>query len=151
MQELGILGRPAKRRIRTTNSQHAYSRFPNLVGDMEVTRPDQIWVADITYVRLLDEFIYLAIVMDVFTRRIRGWAISCSLDQSLTLAALALALQIGRPEIHHSDQGVQYAASAYVERLQAAGVQISMAEVGAVWQNGYVERLMRTIKEEEVP
>jgi len=89
--------------------------------------------------------------MDVFIRAIRGWQLSRSLDQELTLTALHRALATGQvPEIHHSDQGVQYAATAYVELLQACGVAISMAEVGEAWQNGYAERLMRTIKEEEV-
>jgi putative transposase len=150
MHEAGISSSPPKRRIRTTNSDHPYPRFPNLVLGLLVSRPDQIWVADITYVRLLDSFVYLAVLMDAWTRSIRGWALGRTLDQSLTLAALNRALQTRQPEIHHSDQGVQYAAIAYVERLQTAGVQISMAEVGAAWQNGYAERLMRTIKEEEV-
>ena len=88
--------------------------------------------------------------MDVFTRCIRGWRLGRSLDQNLTLRALERALIYYTPEIHHSDQGVQYAATAYTARLQETGTQISMAEVGAAWQNGYAERLMRTIKEEEV-
>ncbi len=96
------------------------------------------------------EFVYLAALMDVFTCCIRGWHLGRGLDQSLTLRALARALAEHTPEIHHSDQGVHYAATAYTARLQAAGVRISMAEVGAAWQNGYAERLMRTIKEEEV-
>ena len=104
----------------------------------------------LTYIRLREEFVYLAVLMDVFTRCIRGWHLGRSLDQSLTLQALERALAAHTPEIHHSDQGVQYAASAYTTRLQQAGAQISMAEVGAAWQNGYAERLMRTIKEEEV-
>src|SRR5262249_17881212 len=97
-----------------------------------------------------EEFVYLAVLMDVFTRCIRGWHLGRGLDQSLTLRALEHALAQHTPEIHHSDQGVQYAALAYTALLQQAGVQISMAEVGAAWQNGYAERLMRTIKEEEV-
>ena len=88
--------------------------------------------------------------MDVFTRGIRGWHLGRSLDQSLTLLALQRALAYHTPEIHHSDQGVQYAATAYTQLLQQANVQISMAEVGEAWQNGYAERLIRTIKEEEV-
>jgi putative transposase len=92
----------------------------------------------------------LSVIMDVFTRCIRGWHLGRSLAQSLTVQALDRALIQHTPQIHHSDQGVQYAASAYTTRLQAAGVQISMAEVGAAWQNDYAERLMRTIKEEEV-
>ena len=112
--------------------------------------PPQVWVCDITSIRLRQEFVYLAVVMDVFTRCIRGWHLGRSLDQTLTLHALEQALIEHTPEIHHSDQGVQYAAHAYTARLHQAGVQISMAEVGAAWQNGYAERLMCTIKEEEV-
>lgn len=113
-------------------------------------RPEQVWVSDITSIRLRGEWVYLAVLMDVFTRGIRGWHLARSLDQSLTLHALEQTLESRTPEIHHSDQGVQYAALASTARLQQAGVQISMAEVGAAWQNGYAERLMRTIKEEEV-
>jgi putative transposase len=105
---------------------------------------------DITYVRLLSEFVYLAVLMDVFTRGIRGWHLGRSLDSDLMLTALRRALQAGQPEIHHTDQGVQYAATAYTDLLHGAGIAISMAEVGAAWQNGFAERLMRTIKEEEV-
>ena len=139
----------AKKR-RTTNSQHAFPRYPNLVQDLTVTRPDQVWVCDITWIHLQREDVYLAVIMDVYTRCIRGWQLSRSLDQTLTLAALRRALGERVPEIHHSDQGVQYAATAYIDLLNAHHVQISMAEIGAAWQNGYAERLMRTIKEEEV-
>jgi transposase InsO family protein len=107
-------------------------------------------VADITYIRLRREFVYLAVLMDVFTRCLRGWHLGRSLDQGLTLAALERALVVAIPQIHHSDQGVQYAATAYVERLQKLHVQLSMAAIGEPRENGYVERLMRTIKEEEV-
>ena len=151
MRELGLQAhRKSKRRITTTDSSHPFPRYPNLVEHLEIVRPDQLWVCDITYIRLLEEFVYLAVLMDVFTRCIRGWHLGRSRDQSLTLRALEQALGHHTPEIHHSDQGVQYAATAYTARLQAAGVQISMAEVGAAWQNGYAERLMRTITEEEV-
>ena len=150
MHELGIVGRAPVRRPRTTDSNHAFPRFPNLVEGLEVERPDQVWVADITYVRLKEDFVYLAVLMDVFTRVIRGWHLGTGLDQELTLAALRLGLEHSRPEIHHSDQGVQYAATAYVALLQAAGAAISMANVGVPEENGYAERLMRTIKEEEV-
>ena len=151
MRELGLQAhRKPKRRITTTNSSHPFPRYPNLVEHLEIVRPEQLWVSDITYIRLLEEFVYLAVLMDVFTRGIRGWHLGRSLDQSLTLRALEQALAHHTPEIHHSDQGVQYAATAYTARLQEAGADISMAEVGAAWQNGYAERLMRTIKEEEV-
>ncbi len=151
MRELGLQARrKSHRKVLTTTSAHAFPRYPNLVEQLEIVRPEQVWVCDITYIRLLEEFVYLAVLMDVFTRGIRGWHLGRSLDQSLTLRALEQALAQHTPDIHHSDQAVQYAATAYTERLQAAGVQISMAEVGAAWQNGYAERLMRTIKEEEV-
>jgi putative transposase len=150
MGELGLQGKVYRKKRRTTNSDHPFPRYPNLVQELEVVRPDQVWVADITYVRLQREFVYLAVIMDLFTRCIRGWHLGRSLSQELTLVALEQALAKRTPEIHHSDQGVQYAATAYVQLLEATGVQISMAEVGQAWQNGYAERIMRTIKEEEV-
>lgn len=151
MAKMGLQAqKPAPRKRRTTDSDHPYPRYPNLVADLQVTRPDQVWVADITYIRLGKDFVYLAVIMDVFTRCIRGWHLDRSLEQSLTQTALCRALENCVPEIHHSDQGVQYAAGLYVELLEGHGVQISMAEVGEPTQNGYAERLMRTIKEEEV-
>jgi len=150
MRREGLL-RPIKRRkCRTTNSDHPYPRYLNLVKELQIVYPDQVWVCDITYIRLGVGFVYLAIVMDVFTRIIRGWALRKELDQDLTLAALNMALGDHVPEIHHSDQGVQYAAHAYVDRLREFQVQIRMAAVGKAEENGYAERLMRTIKEEEV-
>jgi transposase InsO family protein len=150
MSEMGLEGKTYRRKRRTTNSDHPFPRFANLVFGLEITHPDQVWVSDITYVRLRREFVYLAVIMDVFTRCSRGWHLGRGLDQELTLAALRKALEHAVPQIHHSDQGVQYAATAYVSTLRAVGVQISMAEVGQAWQNGYAERLIRTIKEEEV-
>jgi putative transposase len=151
MRQKGLL-RPVKRRkCRTTDSQHPYPRYPNLVKDLEVVYPDQVWTADITYIRLLNEFVYLAVILDIFTRKVRGWCLSRQLDQELTLAALRMALLTGTaPHIHHSDQGVQYAALAYVELLKMHQIQISMAAVGKAEENGFAERFMRTIKEEEV-
>jgi transposase InsO family protein len=139
-----------RKKRRTTNSQHAFPRYPNLVQDLDVTHPEHVWVADITWIHLRCEDVYLAVIMDVFTRTIRGWYLSRSLDATLTCTALHRALLTHTPEIHHSDQGVQYAATEYTDRLQAQGVQISMADVGEAWQNGYAERLIRTIKDEEV-
>jgi len=145
------LQRPLKRRPRrTTNSQHDFPRYPNLVSDLKPSRPDEVWVADITYVRLAQEFVYLAVLMDVFTRTIRGWHLSRSLDRQLTLTALRRALAAHSPTIHHSDQGGQYACPNYTDLLKENHVQISMAAVGKPEENGYAERLMRTIKEEEV-
>lgn len=150
MHELDICGEAPRRKPRTTDSSHSYPRFANLVEGLVVERPEQVWVADITYIRLRKEFVYLSVIMDIFTRCIRGWHLGRSLEQELTLTALERAFERGCPEIHHSDQGVQYAATAYVEMLKARGVKISMANVGEPEENGYAERLMRTIKEEEV-
>jgi transposase InsO family protein len=150
MRKKGLQAQIQRKKRRTTNSEHAFPRYPNLVQALEVVRPDQVWVADITYIRLLTEFVYLAVIMDVFTRCIRGWYLGRSLDQDLTLMALKRGLVAHAPEVHHSDQGVQYAATAYVDVLKAHQIAISMAEVGEAWQNGYAERLVRTIKEEEV-
>ena len=134
-----------------TNSRHDYRRYRNLIKGVKPERPDQVWVADITYVRVGSKFAYLALIMDVFTRSVRGWHLSWSSGQDLTLTALQKALdQHPAPEIHHSDQGGQYAAKAYVKLLHAHGAQISMAAKGKPSENGYVERLIRTIKEEEV-
>jgi putative transposase len=151
MSEMGLQSKPKRRTIQTTNSHHRFPRFDNVVKDLLIERVNQVWVADITYIKLRGgEFVYLAVVMDVYTRIIGGWALLRSLAAELSLAALAKAFAEGLPEIHHSDQGVQYACSAYVEMLQKGGVQISMAEVGHAEQNGYAERVIRTIKEEEV-
>jgi transposase InsO family protein len=150
MKIMELQAKKVVRKRRTTNSEHSFPRYPNLVESLVVQRPDQVWVADITYVRLKQGFVYLAVLMDVFTRAIRGWHLDRSLDQSLTLTALQKALQGHCPEIHHSDQGLQYAATDYTDLLKQHNIQISMAEVGEPTQNGYAERLMRTIKEEEV-
>jgi putative transposase len=150
MREMGLQGHRPARRPRTTQSAHAYQRYANLVQGLTIVRPDQVWVGDITYVRLRQEFVYLAVLMDVHTRSIRGWHLSRHLDPTLTLTALRRALAQRRPEIHHSDQGVQYAASAYIQTLRDVGAQLSMAAVGEATENGYAARLMRTIKEEEV-
>jgi len=150
MREMGLAAKLKRKTRRTTNSAHSFPRYANLVQDLSISRPDQVWVADITYVRLKRDFVYLAVIMDVFTRSIRGWHLGRGLDQELTLTALQKALAEHSPEIHHSDQGLQYAALAYIRLLDQHGAQISMAEVGEPTQNGYAERLMRTIKEEEV-
>lgn len=134
----------------TTKSQHPYGRYPNLIKAIEIVRPDQVWSADLTYIRLPRQFVYLAVLLDVFTRSIRGWELAAHMMEDLPKAALERALSKYRPEIHHSDQGVQYAASGYVSLLQEANVQISMAARGRPTENAYIERFMRTLKEEEV-
>jgi putative transposase len=150
LSDMGLKVKTKRKKHNTTDSNHPFPRYPNIVQDLESVHPDQVWVSDITYVRLSAEFVYLAVIMDVFTRSIRGWYLGRTLDQGLTLTALERALTDRQPVIHHSDQGVQYAAAAYVQTLKQRDILISMADVGAAWQNGYAERLIRTIKEEEV-
>jgi transposase InsO family protein len=145
-----LLQDPKRRKHHTTDSRHPYPRYPNLGKELRFIYPEQVWVSDITYIRLHQEHVYLSIIKDVFTGTIRGWCLSRTLDQEITLTALRAALATQTPEIHHSDQGVQYAAYAYTDLLKLHGVQISMAAVGKAEENGYAERFMRTIKEEEV-
>lgn len=151
MGEMGLLQTRKRRKVRTTNSQHNFARYPNRVQSLDITRPDHVWVADITYVQLGRGHVYLAVIMDVFTRAIRGWQLSRNLDAtSLTIAALKKALETHCPSIHHSDQGWQYACWDYVNLLRDREVLISMASVGEPRENGYAERLIRTLKEEEI-
>jgi len=150
MAELGLTAKKPQKKAFTTNSRHNFPRFPNLVAGRLIDQPDEVWVADITYIRLRAGFVYLAVLMDLFTRQIRGWELGRSLEHSLTLTALERALIAHQPSVHHSDQGVQYAATAYVDRLHAHSIQISMAAVGHPDENPFAERLIRTIKDEEV-
>jgi len=136
--------------LKTTLSNHHLGRYPNLVKGIQIVRPNQVWCGDITYIKLKKEHAYLSVLMDIFTRSIRGWQISASLDEELTISALMKALSRDVPEIHHSDQGVQYASRRYIQILQERGVKISMSSKGNPLQNAYAERLIRTLKEEEV-
>ena len=139
-----------KRICQTTMSLQEVRPWVNHLKDLEVCRCDQVWVGDITYVRLKRRFVYVCLLMDVFTRMIRGWHISQHLTQSLTLTPLEAALGQSAPEIHHSDQGVQYLSNAYISLLKHHDIEISVARRGCPWENGYAERLIRTLKEEEV-
>jgi len=151
MGEMGLLQTRKRKQVRTTNSQHDFARYPNRVQALDIIVPEQVWVADITYVQLGRGHVYLAVIMDVCTRAIRGWQLSRNLDaQSLTISALKKALKTHCPTIHHSDQGWQYACWDYVNLLRDCDVQISMASVGEPRENGYAERLIRTLKEEEI-
>ena len=139
-----------KRACQTTKSLQGEKSWRNRLEILDVSRRDQVWVADITYVRLKGRFIYVCLLMDVFTRVIRAWELSQHLSQSLTLKPLEAALCHSVPEIHHSDQGVQYLSKAYIATLEENGIEISVAARGRPWENGYAERLIRTLKEEEV-
>ncbi len=140
-----------KRVCQTTKSFQGRESWVNRVQTLEISREDQVWVGDITYVRLKRRFVYVAVLMDIFTRMIRGWQVGPHLNTSLTLKPLQEALlESGSPEIHHSDQGAQYLSNAYLSTLKAHGIEISLARRGRPWENGYAERLIRTLKEEEV-
>jgi putative transposase len=150
MREESLLCQLKRRFVPTTDSAHAFARYPNLI---KIDRLDQVWISDITYVRLPTSFCYLAAILDAYSRRCVGWHLSREIDTRLTLCALQMALVSRRPAaglIHHSDQGVQYASSEYVLRLEEAGAQISMAAVGNPYENAQVESFFRTLKLEEV-
>ena len=134
----------------TTMSLQGERPYVNQLQSVSVSRCDQVWVGDMTYVRLKGHFVYVFLLMDVFTRMIRAWHLSQHLTQSLTLKPLQQALRQNVPEIHHSDQGVQYLSNAYLSTLRHHDIEISVARRGCPWENGYAERLIRTLKEEEV-
>lgn len=147
---LGSTRQVGRLRVATTDSNHPHPRYPNRIRGLKLTAPDQVWVGDITYIRLGRRFIYLAVILDAFTRAVRGWALSRSLEQSLTVEALKRALTKAVPFIFHSDQGSQYAAFAHTSLLLEAGVKISMADKASPTQNALAERFIRTVKEEQV-
>lgn len=148
-----LLCRPKRRFIRTTNSEHPYRIYPNLARTISLTGPNQLWVADITYVRLLQGFAYLAVILDAFSRRAIGWALSAHIDTALSLTALQMALQrrqITPGLVHHSDQGVQYASNDYVGLLKLKNIAISMSRKGNPYDNAKAESFIKTLKTEEV-
>jgi putative transposase len=139
--------------VRTTDAKHHWPLYPNLVPQLELTGVNQLWVADITYVRLRWEFIYLAVVLDAFSRRCIGWQLARHLHVDLTLAALQMALATCRVLpglVHHSDRGVQYAAQRYTNLLTTHAIQISMSRRGNPYDNAQAESFMKTLKYEEV-
>ena len=153
MQQEGLVCKLKKRWVNTTDSDHPYPVAPNLLKEAKITGVNQAWVADITYIRIMTAFVYLAVILDVFSRKVVGWAISLRIDTELTRAALRMAIETRRPPkgcIHHSDRGVQYAAHEYVDALNAAGLQISMSRKGNPYDNAWAESFMKTLKNEEV-
>lgn len=150
LRALGVSHSVGRVRVQTTDSHHPHPRYPNRIKGLVLTRPDQVWVADITYLRLGRRFIYLAVILDAFTRALRGWHLSRDLTLNLTLTALQQALSKATPLIFHSDQGSQYAAWSHTDLLLGQGVLISMSEKASPTQNGLVERFIRTLKEEHV-
>jgi len=153
MREDNLLSLRRRRFVVTTDSDHPWRIYPNLARHVVVNGINQLWVSDITYVRLQREFIYLAIILDVYSRRVVGWSISRQLDSGFAVEALKSALNERRPEpglIHHSDRGVQYASNTYVEQLEAHGIVISMSRPGNPYDNAWAESFMKTLKTEEV-
>ena len=145
--------RRRKFRIATTDSNHNLRVYPNLAARMELTGLDQLWIADITYIRLEAEFVYLAVVLDAFSRRVIGWAIDRHLEDELAIEALQMALRRRKPSeglTHHSDRGVQYASNDYTDLLKQHGVRISMSRKGNPYDNSKCESFMKTLKYEEV-
>jgi putative transposase len=153
MREESLQCQVKRRWVKTTDSDHGYRVYPNRLKGLKVTRPNQVWVADITYIRIVVGFLYLAVVLDLYSRKVIGWALSDKIDGELSVEALRMALeQRGSVEgcIHHSDRGVQYACQAYVVQLQAAGLEISMSRKGNPYDNAAAESFMKTLKYEEV-
>lgn len=153
MREDGLLCAPKAAFVHTTQSQHSFTIYPNLVPFLIITGPDQLWVADITYIHLRREVVYLAVLLDAFSRRVLGWHMDTNLGAQLTVTALKTALAqrtIGPNLVHHSDRGTQYAAAAYVKLLKEHGIRISMSRTGNPYDNAKAERFIKTLKYEEI-
>ncbi len=154
MREDNLLSLRRMRYVFTTDSRHNWPIYPNLARHVTLTGLNQLWVADITFIRLRSEFIYLAVVLDAYSRRVIGWDLGRTLQAELAIRALQMALSErnwkAEELIHHSDQGVQYASSDYTQILDQAEILISMSRRGNPYDNARAERFMRTLKEEEV-
>jgi transposase InsO family protein len=153
LREDNLLAVRKRKFITTTKKDNQFRVYPNLVERLELTDMNQLWVADITYIRLQREFVYLAVVLDAFSRKVVGWALGRELKSSLTLLALQNALDSRRPGpglVHHSDQGSQYACHEYVGLLEQHKAFLSMSRPGRPWENGRCESFIKTLKEEEI-
>lgn len=153
MKEDNLLCLRKKSFIKTTDSDHKHLIYPNLARDLELSGINQLWVADITYIRLLREFIYLAVILDAFSRRCIGWSLGHTLEAELTIGALKMALgtrHIRPGLVHHSDQGVQYACYEYTDMLKENKIQINMSRRGNPYDNAKAESFIKTLKAEEV-
>jgi transposase InsO family protein len=153
MRQESLLCHAKRAFVTTTNSGHGFRRYPNLIAGLTIEGVHRLWVVDITYIRLRSEFVYLAVILDSYSRRVVGWELGTTLEAVLCVRALERALAERQPApgfIHHSDQGVQYAAAAYVNVLERAGARISMASRGNPYENAQAESFIRTLKREEV-
>jgi len=152
MRELGIQGRIKRKYVTTTNSKHNNQIYPNLIKDFLTTGINQVWCSDITYISILFGFVYLAVIIDIYSRKIVGYAIGKSLSSELAIAALKMAIANRNTDklIHHSDQGIQYTCKDYIKILKDHGIRISMSAKGNPYDNAYAESLIKTLKQEEV-
>ncbi len=153
MRESDLLCQVRRKWVKTTDSRHRFPRYSNLIKGMTISHLNQVWLSDITYIRIGTGFVYLAAILDAYSRRVIGYAVSTGLDTELTLKALRMALAGRQPSsgvIHHSDQGVQYASVEYVEELKSRGFEISMARTGNPYENARMESFFKTLKYEEV-
>jgi len=153
MRESDLLCQVKRKWVRTTNSNHHFPKYPNLIKGMVINRLNQVWISDITYIRIKTGFVYLAAILDACSRRVIGYALSTRIDSSLTIEAFKMAIaerNLGPGIIHHSDQGVQYASSEYVDELKSYGFEISMAQKGNPYENARMESFFKTLKHEEV-
>jgi transposase InsO family protein len=153
MREDNLLCVRKRKFVVTTDSNHPRKVYPNLARDLILTATDQLWRADITYIRLRDEFVFLAVILDAYSRRVIGWALDRTLEDELTLTALRMALSRRAVQpglVHHSDRGSQYASNDYTDLLKANGIDISMSRKGNPWDNAACESFMKTLKYEEV-
>jgi len=153
MRESDLLCQVKRKWMKTTDSRHRFPRYPNLIKGMIINRLNQVWVADITYIRIRTGFVYLAAILDACSRRVIGYGISTRIDTLLTLEALRMAIAERRPSpgiIHHSDQGVQYASVEYIDELKHHGFEVSMARMGNPYENAMMESFFKTLKYEEV-
>jgi putative transposase len=153
MRESDLLCRMKRKYVKTTDSKHGFPRYLNLIKKLLISHLNQVWLTDITYIRIRTGFVYLAAILDAYSRRVIGYAISTGLDTALTLEALHMAIDGRKPGpgvIHHSDQGVQYASEEYTDELKSHGFVISMARTGNPYENARMESFFKTLKYEEV-
>jgi len=153
MREDNLLCIRKRKFVVTTDSNHTRRIYPNLAEGLILTAPDQLWRADITYIRLRDEFVFLAVILDAYSRRVIGWALDRTMEDELTLTALRMALSrraVQAGLVHHSDRGSQYASNDYTDLLKTNGIDISMSRKGNPWDNAACESFMKTLKYEEV-
>jgi transposase InsO family protein len=153
LKKFNLQVRPRKRFIATTNSNHRFDIYPNHIAGMTLDGINQVWASDFTYIRIENGFVYLAIILDLYSRKVIGWAISKRIDGQLALDALKMAIERRKPPtgvIHHSDRGVQYLCDSYTAHLKESGFHISCSRKGNPYDNAFVESFMKTLKDNEV-